>query len=276
MSFIIENGALKVYTGSDTNIVIPDEVKEFAGAPAFLGREEPFTLTLSPNMTCRFGDLLSEGIAVLNIPAGTKFTCSDCSPNHTSFYTLLKEINVDPANESCASVDGILYNKEMTILYACPAAYEGNVEIPETVKIIGRRAFSGCKLIKEIVLPDSVTTIEEQAFADCKVLKKLVLSDNLTNVGREAFLRCGKITSAGPKGGKKNKFNLEFPWTVKIPENAFSGLKSLKQVVLPETITEIGKNAFKACKSLESINLPANVKCDKKLFKDCVKLSVGE
>ena len=276
MSFIIENGALKGYTGSDTNIVIPDEVKEFAGAPAFLGREEPFTLTLSPNMTCRFGDLLSEGIAVVNIPEGTKFTCSDCSPNSGSLFKLLKQINVDPANESCASVDGILYNKDMTILYACPAAYEGDVKIPATVTTIGRRAFSGCKLIKEIILPDSVTTIEEQAFADCKVLKKLVLSDNLTNVGKEAFLRCGKITSAGPKGGKKNKFSMEYPWNTKIPENAFSGLKSLKQVVLPETITEIGKNAFKACKSLESINLPANVKCDKKLFKDCVKLSVGE
>ena len=85
MSFIIENGALKGYTGSDTNIVIPDEVKEFAGAPAFLGREEPFTLTLSPNMTCRFGDLLSEGIAVVNIPAGTKVTCSDCSPIAEAF-----------------------------------------------------------------------------------------------------------------------------------------------------------------------------------------------
>ena len=276
MSFVIENGALTGYTGNETDIVIPAEVTSCAGAPAFLGREETFTVTLSPNMSCRFGDLLSEGIAVINIPAGTKFTCSDCSPNSGSFFKLLKQINVDPANESCASVDGILYSKDMTILYACPAAYEGDVKIPTTVTTIARRAFSGCKLIKEIALPESVTTIEEQAFADCKALKKLILSDKLTSVGKEAFLRCGKITSAGPKGGKKNKFNLEFPWSVKIPENAFSGLKSLKQVVLPETVTEIGKNAFKACKALESINLPANVKCDKKLFKDCVKLSVGE
>ena len=276
MSFIIENGVMKGYTGTEAEIVIPDEVKEFAGPPAFLGREDPFTLTLSPNLTCRFGDLLSEGIAVLNIPAGTKFTCSDCSPNHTSFYTQLKSINVDPDNNSCASLNGILYSKDMKTLYACPAAYEGDVVIPDTVTTIARRAFSGCKMVKEIVLPASVATIEEQAFADCKALKKLVLPDKIASIGKEAFLRCAKITSAGPKGGAKNKFNLEFPWTKKLPENAFSGLRNLKKVVLPETITEIGKNAFKACKNLEEINLPENVKCDKKCFKDCVRLSIGE
>lgn len=275
MSFVIENGVLSAYTGNETNIVIPSEATCFGGAPVFLGREEPFSVTLSPNMTCKMGDLLSEGIEVINVPAGTDFRCGPCSPNHTAFYKQLKQIHVDPANESCASVDGILYSKDLTILYACPAAYAGEVKIPETVTTIAHRAFSGCSLIKEIVLPESVTTVEEQAFADCKALKKLVLSDNLTSVGKEAFLRCGKITTAGPKGGAKNKFGLEFPWAEKIPENGFSGLRSLKKVVLPDTVKEIGKGAFKDCKNLEEINLNVDVKCDKKLFKDCTKLSVG-
>ena len=51
-------------------------------------------------------------------------------------------------------------------------------------------------------------------------------------------------------------------------------MNKLKTVVLPDTVKSIGKNAFKGCKSLESINLPENVKCDKKTFKDCKKLSV--
>lgn len=275
MSFVIENGTMSAYTGNETNIVIPDEAICFGGTPVFLGKEEPFSVTLSPNMTCEIGNLLSEGIEVINIPAGTVFKCGSCAPNHTSFYKLLKEINVDPANESCASVDGILYSKDMTVLYACPAAYAGKVIIPETVTTIAHRAFAGCSLIKEIVLPESVTTIEEQAFADCKALKKLILSDGIDYVGKEAFLRCSKITTAGPKGGAKNKFGLEFPWTVKIPENAFSGLRSLKNVVLPENVKEIGKGAFKDCKNLEIINWNPEIKCDKKLFKDCSKLSIG-
>jgi hypothetical protein len=92
---------------------------------------------------------------------------------------------------------------------------------------------------------------------------------------KRLFLRCPKLTSAGLKGtGGKKGYPFEFPWTKEIPENAFYGMKSLKNVLLPETIKVIGKNAFKACAALESINLPENVKCDKKAFKDCKKLSL--
>lgn len=272
--FVIKKNALTEYNGNDTDIVIPETVERCEGAPVFLGKEEPFSLTLSPNMTCSFNDVLSEGLAVLNIPAGTVFELSDCSPNHTAFFARLKEINVDPENDSCASVNGILYSKDMKTLYACPAAYEGKVDIPATVTTIARRAFSGCKLITEIILPDSVVCIEDQAFADCKALKKMVLSDALSTVGKEAFLRCAKLTSAGPKGGADKKICLEYPWTEVIPENAFSGMRNLKKVVLPETVREIKKNAFKSCKNLEEINFSADIKCDKKLFKDCVKLSI--
>ena len=41
MSFIIENGVMKGYTGTETEIVIPDEVKEFAGPPAFWAGKTP-------------------------------------------------------------------------------------------------------------------------------------------------------------------------------------------------------------------------------------------
>ena len=164
----------------------------------------------------------------------------------------------------------------MTILYACPAAHEGEVVIPETVKEIGKRAFDGCKNLTEIIIPSTVEEIGERAFMDCKSLKKVVIQGDKTKIGKEAFLRCGKITTAGLYGSVKEKrgYSFEFPWTSSIPENAFSGMNKLKTVVLPDTVKSIGKNAFKGCKSLESINLPENVKCDKKTFKDCKKLSV--
>ena len=135
-------------------------------------------------------------------------------------------------------------------------------------------AFAGCKNLKEIVLPASVKYIEERAFADCKALKKLVLPDGIESIGKEAFLRCAKLTNAGLKGSTKKGYSFEFPWQTEIPENAFSGMNKLQKVVLPETIVSIGKGAFKGCKALTEINLPENVKCDKKAFKDCTKLSI--
>lgn len=277
IDFVIENGVLTGYHGAGGEIVIPDEVTECRGV-VFCGFEEPFELTLSPNMKCNSSDLLSEGISVLNIPAGTQFKCSSFGPNYSQFYVLLREINVDPENESCASKDGILYSKNMKTLYSCPAAYEGKVEIPNTVKKIATHAFDGCYKIKEVVIPASVKTIGERAFMDCKSLKKVVLQNEKTIIEPEAFLRCTKITTAGSAGTSSDKkgYSFEFPWSESIPDNAFSGMKKLKSVVLPDTIKSIGKNAFKGCKGMETISMPVGVKYEKKCFKDCKKLSITE
>lgn len=245
-------------------------------APPLLSKINPFSVTLPVGETYSFKDLISEGIVRLNIPSGTNIQCSDCSPNGSSFYSLLKEINVEPGNQTCASDNGILYSSDKKILYACPAAYDKNVVIPNTVETIGERAFKGCRFIKEVVIPDSVKTIGSQAFADCKALNKVVMSDNITSFGKEVFLRCSKIISAGPKNTAVEKFNFEFSWTEKIPEDAFSGMRKLKKVVLPDSIEAIGKNAFKGCKELEAINIPASLKIPSNLFKDCNKLNIQE
>lgn len=274
-NLVIEDGVLKQYTGQG-DVVIPDEVESIFGAP-FCDFYDPFKLTLSNNLTCSFGEILSQGITGLHIPAGTNFKCKDCSPNGTSFFVALESITVDPENPYCASENGMLLSKDKTVLYACPAAHagdKGTLIVPDTVTIIAARAFGGCKNLKEIVLPDSVKCIEERAFADCKALKKLVLPDDIETIGKEAFLRCAKLTNAGLKGSTKKGYSYEFPWQTEIPENAFSGMNKLQKVCLPETITSIGKGAFKGCKALVEINLPENVKCDKKTFKDCAKLSI--
>ena len=273
--FVIEDGILMAYKGAGGDVVIPEEVTAFPGRPVFCDFWDPISLTLSNSMKARFTNLLSQGLVALHIPAGTEFECSDCGPNRTSFFKLLKEITVDPENPYCASDNGILYSKDMTVLYACPPAHEGKVVIPDTVTEIGPRAFDSCKKLTEIVIPATVKRIGERAFVDCSGLKKLTVMGEKTAIGAEAFLRCSKLTTAGLKGtGKGKGFSVEFPWTKSIPQNAFSGMTKLKTVVLPETVKSIGKNAFKGCKGLESINLPEGIKCDKKTFKDCKNLSV--
>lgn len=278
--FVIENGLMKEYIGPENgDITIPEEVTGIDSAPPFMDiMKGGFSLTLSSKMTCSVGDLLSQEIEVLNIPAGAVITMKNDkfnSNNGDAFFKKLREINVAAGHEEYSSRDGLLYNKDQSELISCPRAISGKVVLPDTVTEIADKAFYGCAMITEVVIPSGVTEIKERTFADCKALKKIILPEGVKKIGSEAFLRCSKLTSAGLRGtGGKKGYTYEFPWTEEIPENAFNGMKQLKTVVLPETIKAIGKNAFKACASLESINLPENVKCDKKTFKDCKKLSV--
>lgn len=279
--FVIKNGLLCDYTGSKSGeIVITNDVKGF-NTPVFVDiMEDEFSLTLSSQMSCTVGDLISQELAVLNIPAGATVTIRGDrfnGNNGNPFFKKLREINVSPDHADLSSENGILFNKDKSVLISCPRAVSGKVVIPDTVKEISENAFYGCALVTEVILPVGITEIKEKTFADCKSLKKIVLPESVKKIGVEAFLRCAKLTTAGLKGtGDKKGYAYEFPWTDKIPENAFSGMKNLKSVVLPETIKEIGKNAFKACGKLEQINLPENVKLDKKAFKDCKLLSFGE
>ncbi len=76
----------------------------------------------------------------------------------------LTSITVDIASQYYSSEDDILYNKDKTILIKCPEKKKGNVIIPEGVKSIELRAFSGCNSLTGVEIPSSVTYIANFAF----------------------------------------------------------------------------------------------------------------
>lgn len=63
------------------------------------------------------------------------------------------------------------------------------VTLPEKLKVIGQRAFSGCiRLQGTILLPHSVTSIEYGAFIGCKHLRRVIVTGNqLTTSGENLF-----------------------------------------------------------------------------------------
>lgn len=79
----------------------------------------------------------------------------------------LETIEVSPENRFFRSVDGVLFDKEMTRLVQCPGAKSGMYEIPSSVAEIAPFAFSGCRKLSEIRIPASVKTIGDRAFDDC-------------------------------------------------------------------------------------------------------------
>lgn len=158
------------------------------------------------------------------------------------------------------------------------------VTIPNTVKVIGRSAFNGCKNIKEIIIPNSVTNIETWAFGSCKSLKKISLSDNVIEIGSHAFDECCNLEEVNlPKeinyigayafsetGIKK----ITLPRSIKYLANSlFYECRNLREVVLSDNIEVIGKFTFANCVSLRKVIIPNSIKkITASSFANCMSL----
>lgn len=136
--------------------------------------------------------------------------------------------------------------------------YTGNEEhivIPEGIVSIGGHAFRNCASIVSVHIPDSVEQINFGAFENCSNLKDIRMPKmkNTYSVSETAFEGC---ISLADENGFFICNNVLYRYfgnaeTVVVPEGveaigqgAFSTCYSVKEIVLPQTIHEIGNCAF--------------------------------
>ncbi len=111
-----------------------------------------------------------------------------------STCTSLTQINVTEGDGEYSSEDGVLYNKDKTVLLKCPNAREGVFTAPSTLREISEAAFADCGLLGEADLT-GVTTINNAAFYNCESLSKVTFSPGLEYVGVDAFFNCKSLGS---------------------------------------------------------------------------------
>ena len=107
----------------------------------------------------------------------------------------LTTIDVDSNNSYYSSKDGVLFNKNKTMIIKYPMGKtETEYAIPESVTTIGRHAFLECKMLESVTIPNSVTTIDENAFACCSSLTKITVPNSVTDMGKYVFDCCYGLT----------------------------------------------------------------------------------
>ncbi len=102
--------------------------------------------------------------------------------------------------------------------------------------------------IKNAVISDGITSLDSTLFPNCKSLEKAVIADSVESIS-SAFESCPSLKEVVLPKELKN-----------IGTFAFSSCKSLEKITLPDTLTSIGMSAFSGCSSLKSIVIPGGVK----------------
>ena len=152
--------------GDLTSVTIPNTVKEIGGY-AFRGT----------------------GLTSVTIPASVKSIGLGSFDNNLS----LTEIVVAEGNTEYASVNGVLYNKNLSLLKCYPGGIEGEFSIPNTVTEIEGYAFCGCSKLTSVNIPNSVKSIGYAAFSGCTSLTSITIPASVENIEDE-FSECSSLT----------------------------------------------------------------------------------
>lgn len=105
----------------------------------------------------------------------------------------LTEINVDNGNPTLCSIDGVLFNKEGTLLISYPRGLNGEYTIPDGTQGIMQEAFENSNGVTSINIPDSLTFIGAYAFKNCKSIS--VFSKPLPLSSGDSIEECSSLKS---------------------------------------------------------------------------------
>ena len=162
--------------------------------------------------------------------------------------TSLIEFAISEKNEVFSAVDGVLVNKDKTVLVLFPFGKSADVTIPSGIKVIGERVFADNESIKKITIPDHVTTILSEAFMNCINLHSVILNNHMDSIGPNAFQGCKKLTS------------IELPENLShIADSVFLECTALESINIPDGVMTIGVSAFEHCESMKNLTLGSGV-----------------
>ena len=160
-SYVIPNtvttiGSCSFYGSKLASVVIPNGVKRIDhGAFRYCSLENvdiPNTVEIIEGENFQYCDRLT----FVFVPNSVSFLGEDVFSACASLAT----IDVDSNNPNYASVDGILYSKDMTTLQIYPAGRpETSYTIADHVKVIGSHAFDFAVNLVSVVIPNSVESI---------------------------------------------------------------------------------------------------------------------
>lgn len=219
---------LEEYTGSDTEVEIPEEI-------------DGYTVKGLGDYTFYLNDKITEVTISENLADFGYFPFYGC--------TSLMEFKVNDKNEIYTTdSDGAIVGRDGLAIMAYPAGKNPEkYTVADGIVAINASTFAMCSNLKEITFPESVEFVGNFAFAECTSLESIVLPANLSALSNFMFSGCTALKDVTlPE-------NLQ-----KIGNASFYKCESLEMIDFPTPLTEIGQAAF-CSTGMTSVTIPATV-----------------
>ena len=193
--------------------------------------------------------------------------------NPTGVVEIPSEYNGLPVREIGAdaffgneAVEGIILPNTITIVgdrafSECTGLQQ--LVLPQTATVLGKELFKGCISLQRVEMPSLVQTLNDSLFEGCVALQEVILPVSVASVsGKNTFLGCESLKSVELFEGMEE-----------IPNGFFKGCSALKEISFPDSIEQIREESFMGCSSLEKIECPQGLKrITTASFKDCTAL----
>ena len=280
--FVVVNGVLTEYNGTDAEVVLPDNVTSIA-ANVFRNHPEITKITLPAGLTTIPDYSFYESTSLTHVVF-----------NSTNFADR-SQAGRQPteAQQLFPNMTTLEIGADVTRIPRGMFAFTAltSVVIPATVTTIDQYAFYNCESLTSVTLNEGLTTLGIGAFQNCAIGGTLTIPSTLTSFGANAFaanmqnqislvynvpdLQISTMSVSTGLFATANVASVQFGANVvAIPAMMFNGNTTLTAIVLPDTITKIGERAFMGCTNLESINIPDGVtEIPYATFKNCAKLT---
>ena len=178
-----------------TSVTLGEGV-ESIGYGCFAGCLGMTSFTMPDSVTSIEDKLFQDCESLKEVTISRNLAAGDLAGSFSWCFSL-ERINVPDDAANYATLDGVVYSKDMSSLVYCPTAKKGTLEIPEGVTSISYDAFESSSL-DNVVFPDSLQTIETNGFA--KQLNVVDLGSNVKDIQSDAFRQHFYAYDEGNKG----------------------------------------------------------------------------
>ncbi|MDE7292154.1 MAG: leucine-rich repeat domain-containing protein [Treponemataceae bacterium] len=225
--WLIEDGIVKRYLGTASDVKVPKGVKA-VGNSAFFQRKSLKSVEIP------------EGVTWIGLSAfvGCENLISVEIPDSV-------ELIGNSAFSGCKSLRSVF--------------------IPSSIRGINGDTFYGCKSLTDVVIPEGVGAIGDSAFAGCESLTSVSIPSSLTRIENRAFSGCKNLTSVR-YGGTIAQWCTMQPWDslfgLRGAEHVIIDgidLKTMTSLVIPMGVRFIVSYAFYDCKNITSVSIPGSV-----------------